>query len=289
MRVYGSSPLYNYVELIFRSKRLFIASIVLASGVTAAVAAARSGTYSAQALIYLTGSEEAQPNVVDSAQKGSIQYKLNLLSVSTRDPNFIKEAFKDHGLDKGMTEEQFNQFCKKARSALSFASGNNVLEINCRWPDARAAEIIKAFYSAFSRRVLDEETVTSHITTRALQTRLAEYTQKVDAIQSQVIQYKQRYFENFPRQLEYSLAQYDRLKSEVDALTAALKSAKMQRDEVQRQLDGTPQTITVLDRLQEQRADLEAKIAEALTKLTEANPIVRRLRDQQQNLEAAIK
>jgi len=62
MRVYGSAPLYNYIELIFRSKRLFIISIVLATFVTASVAVLRANTYTATALILLAGSERTAFN-----------------------------------------------------------------------------------------------------------------------------------------------------------------------------------------------------------------------------------
>ena len=61
MRVYGSSPLYNYVELVFRSKRLFVISIILATIVTVGVAATRATTYSARALVLLSGDARTTP------------------------------------------------------------------------------------------------------------------------------------------------------------------------------------------------------------------------------------
>ena len=55
MRVYGSSPLFNYVELIFRSKRLFIVSIILATLATSGFYFSRSKNYTARMAVLMTG------------------------------------------------------------------------------------------------------------------------------------------------------------------------------------------------------------------------------------------
>jgi uncharacterized protein involved in exopolysaccharide biosynthesis len=299
MRVYGSSPLYNYVELIFRSKRMFIASIVLATTATIAVAAARTGSYNAQALVYLTGADQANPTISDPSQKGSIQYKLNLLNVTTKDPKFIRDAFKDAGLNRGMTDEQFDDFCKKARSALSFGSGNNVLEINCRWPDARAADIINGFFSAFSRRVLDEETATSHIATDTMVNRLQEYTHKQQEIEKKVIAYKEAHLGDMPGSFESEVSAIQQQKERIEAVQSALNTGKMQLTEVQRQLEGTTQTVqdirentsmnAALDNLEGQKGELVGKIADLKSKYTDNDPRVKAAEQQLDNLDAAIK
>jgi uncharacterized protein involved in exopolysaccharide biosynthesis len=299
MRVYGSSPLYNYVELVFRSKRLFIASILIATCATVAIAAARSGSYNAQALVYLTGSDTASPTVESSAQKGSIQYKVNLLNVSTKDPEFIKAAFREQGLNRGMTDEQFNDFCKKAKSSLSFATGNNVLEISCRWPDNRAADIIKAFYSAFARRVLDEETVTSHIAKDAIAKRLDEYTQKQQEIENKVIAFKKSKINDMPESFETTVQKLYAMRDRVQAMENALSNGRLQLAEIERQLSGTKPTIVdvseyktdtaMLDKLKETEAALDAQLAELRTKYTDSNPQIRKLLEQRENLEKAVK
>ncbi len=299
MRVYGSSPLYNYVELVFRSKRLFIASILIATVVTVAVANARTGSYSAQALVYLTGSDTATPTVTDSAQKGSIQYKLNLLNVTTKDPEFIKSAFKENGLNRGMTDEQFDKFCKDARNALTFASGNNVLEINCHWPDARAADIINAFFGAFSRRVLDEESATSHIATEAIISQLAEYTAKQRGIEQKVIAFKQAHTETMPSSFETDVQNLAALKERVAAIQNQLNQGQLTRDEVQRQLANTPQTIVdqsvsktntaLLDQLQTQMAQLDTDLSKLRAIYTDSNPQIKKLLQQKELLSGEIK
>lgn len=298
MRVYGSSPLYNYVELVFRSKRLFIASVLIATGTTAAIAAARSGSYNAQALVYLTGSDTASPTVEDSAQKGSIKYKVNLLNVSTKDPEFIKAAFRDQGLNRGMTDEQFSDFCKKAKSALSFATGNNVLEISCRWPDNRAADIIKAFYSAFARRVLDEETVTSHIAKDSIAKRLDEYTQKQQAIENKVIAFKKSKINDMPESFETTVQKLYAMRDRVQAMENALSNGRVQLAEVERQLKGTDKTIidrrvtkpqtAKLEKLQQDSATVESNLVELRTKYNDNHPQIKKLLEAKAFLDKAI-
>ena len=67
MRVYGSSPLYNYVELVFRSKRLFIASVLVATTLTVVMAMRRAGTYSADALVLLSGQNALNASANDAS------------------------------------------------------------------------------------------------------------------------------------------------------------------------------------------------------------------------------
>src|SRR2546429_8745452 len=55
MRIYGSSPLYNYVELIFRCKRLFIVSIILGTVIISTFAYTRPTHYDASILVALAG------------------------------------------------------------------------------------------------------------------------------------------------------------------------------------------------------------------------------------------
>jgi uncharacterized protein involved in exopolysaccharide biosynthesis len=299
MRVYGSSPLFNYVELIFRSKRLFIASVVLGAVASVAIASARTGSYNAQALVYLTGADQTDQSVTDSAQKGSIRFKLNLLGVSSKDDEFMKAAFKDAGLDHNMTDEQFNDFCKKARAALSFGDGNNVLEINCHWPDQRAADIINAFFSAFSRRVADEESASSQIARGSIVKRLAEYTTKQKNLEQKVIDFKEAHLGDMPQSFEAEVQYIAEQKRQVATIENALSQAKMQRAEIERQLQNTPQQVEVfsdtlksnalLDNLNDQKAVLQGQIADLLTKYTPVDPRVKAAQQKLDAIDAAIK
>lgn len=183
MRVYGASPLYNYVELIFRSKRLFIVSIVLATLIVSTLATMRGKNYTATALVLLSGTTTTGYQTPDETQMGSIKYKLNILNIVLKDPEFTKQALRKANLDKDkngvqMTEVEFDKFAKEARSALGYAAGENILEISCHWPTDRAADIINAFYDAYQYDVLDHETMSSTNQTVLLEKLLKEYTDR---------------------------------------------------------------------------------------------------------------
>lgn len=214
MRVYGSSPLYNYVELVFRSKRLFIVSIVLATVLTASLAMMRAGTYTATALVLLSGSTTGPQ--MDADARGTVKYKLNVLNVVSKDPQFMQDALREAGLNRGLTDDQFNQFSKDARGALNFSAGENVLEISCRWKDARAEDIIKAFYAAYSRRVFDQETVVSTNETKLLTAMLDEYTQKESALDKRIRDYREKNMFNLHIGAEEASSLYQQQKSALD-------------------------------------------------------------------------
>src|SRR2546430_1803619 len=100
MRVYGASPLYNYVELVFRSKRLFILSVVLATAIVSVLAATRSKSYTATGIVLLSQTQQAALGAIDVAEVGSIRYKLGILNFVMKDPGFIKDALRARNLDR---------------------------------------------------------------------------------------------------------------------------------------------------------------------------------------------
>jgi uncharacterized protein involved in exopolysaccharide biosynthesis len=186
MRVYGANPLYNYVELIFRSKRLFIVSMILATFVTASLAMLRSNTYSATATVLLTGSQDTGPQQLTEQQRGSVQYKIDVLNLVLKDPNFIKEFLTDAGLDRGQSPEQFDAYARDVKKALSYTAGENILEISCKWRSPQCEDIVTAFVSEYRKHVTDMETVISHTQTTLLASLLTEYDDKLTKLQQHI-------------------------------------------------------------------------------------------------------
>lgn len=292
MRVYGASPLYNYVELIFRSKRLFIVSILLATIATVAFVVMRTKTYNATALVLLSGSAQAIPNVdqTDRAQRGSIQYKLNILNLVLKDPNFMKAAFKEAGLNKDMNDEQFDEFCKKARTAMTYAAGENILEISCKWNDRTAEDIINAFYSAYARRVIDQETVLSQNETKLLSLLLDDYVKRERELESRITAYKKTHVESPLNDPDSASLAYRQMKQAVYVMGNQLDLAKIQLNRTKEELARTPKTIEevkiiqgtqanpLFQALQLKKVEQESKIQELLQTKTEQHPLVLRER-----------
>lgn len=286
MRVYGTSPLYNYVELIFRSKRLFIASIILTTIVVVGMSSMRSGMYNARALVVLSASKSGA-DTEDAAQRGTVKYKLNLLNVVLKDPKFIETAFKDRGLDKGLTEEEFKKFCRDATTALQFGSGENILDISCRWKDARCADIIKAFYGAYSLRVLNMETVQNEASTGMLRVLSDDYRQKVDNITKNVDKWKLAHLDTPFQDVNSAGQEMRQRQNQVDAIKGQLDFLHNQKTELQRLIDEEPamviaSTVTQSPRLDpefarllEQKSQIEEKLAEERRTHQEEHPNVK--------------
>ncbi len=241
MRVYGTSPLYNYVELIFRSKRLFIGSIIIATLATVFFYVYRSGNYTASTVVLLTGTDT--PSSEDKEEKGTIQYKLNILKLDLRDPTFVKQALRDERLDQNMSGDQFDQFAKDVKEKISFAFENNVLEISCIWPDERAANIVNAIFGAYRRTVMAEETRVSTTNTLLVQNLLTDYTGKRNQVEQAVRDYESKHIlkglqpDPGPASNEYQLAQ-----REVTRLQADKELATMRFGLLQDQFKHTPKT-----------------------------------------------
>lgn len=300
MRVYGSSPLYNYVELIFRSKRLFIAAIVVATAITASVAGMRAGTYEAKALVYLTGADNPQATGMNEVQRGSIQYKMNILSICTKDPRWFADAMREKGLARGMSDQKFEEFCKKAVKALTFASGNNVLEITCRWEDPRAADIVDGFYSRYADRVVGEETAASSIAAESLRNRLKEYTEKQKGLEDKVNRFKQEHVDAPLADYQTMLAQLNQNKQTVEAMQVELGYLQNVRAEVERQLHKTekkileaslynqPKDDPAIERLQTESAVVDQHIAELRTKYNDNNPLIKKQLELKANIDQEI-
>ena len=241
MRVYGSSPLFNYVELIFRSRRLFVVSIVLATLATTGFYYSRTKTYSARMIVFMTGSETVGP--VDDTQRGSIGYKINTLNALLRDPNFIKKAMQDGGLNRGKSEGEFAEFCKKVPSALSYAAEGNILEISCHWPSADCADIIKSVYSLYSVRVFEDETVLDDTRTKLLNIMYGEYNDKTHKLDLQVRDYQNRIAGHDTSGFETANALYRNSKEQVQTLTEDLAGAQKQKASIETELAKTQKTI----------------------------------------------
>ena len=297
MRVYGNSPLYNYVELMFRSKRLFIVSVVLATAITVTVAITRAGTYTAVAIVLLANNGQSGVASMGSredeeSKRGSIKFKLNVLNVVMKDPAFMKTAFQEARLNKDKSEKDFDTFCKDATKAIVPSASEHILELSCRWKDQDASEILNAFYSAYSRRVLDLETSTSQAQTSTLTGLLEEYTHRVKAVENTVIAFKRKHLGDNLNTFESSNMVYIEMQRRVKDTEDSIKLAQAGQAEVTRQLDGTPQMIE--ERFIREGANsgpeyaakvtmktkLEADLADLQGKYTEKDPRILKTKEQ---------
>ena len=246
MRVYGSSPLYSYVELVFRAKRLFIVSFIIALLISVGVVAFKSGSYNAKAIVLLSGST---PSVVgnnnnDDPLRGSIQFKLNILNLCLKDPKFMRDAFKNGGLDKGKTEPEFDKFCKDATAAIAPASAQNLLELSCHWKTSECADIISTFYNDYSQLVGLEESSASTAQTKVIRGLLEEYTLKQQDQEKKIVKQQEGGVnKNFYGDYSLLLQQKREADNSVKVFEGTLATLRRQQDAAIKELAKTSKTI----------------------------------------------
>lgn len=243
MRAYGSSPLYNYAELVFRSKRLFILSMILGLVASVVFYYSHQKVYNASMIVVLTGSEIVNPK--DDKERGTVEYKISLLNVLLRDPNFIKGAMREGHLDAGMSDLDFADFCKDATAALSYASDkSNILEIKCSWKTKDVCErILKSLYSAYSRNVIEQETVGSTARTSMLNVLLKDYTDKYDSLNDKVKKYQEKHAGQSLEDFEHTNNEYITQQHVVATITDNLSAAQRQFAAIDAKFRTTPPTV----------------------------------------------
>lgn len=243
MRVYGSSPLHNYVELVFRSKRLFIVSILLASVAMAGFYFSRTKTYNARMIVLLSGSQALTPT--DNVARGSVEYKLSILNILVRDPNFIKTAMREGHLDQGKNELEFSEFCKQVTASMSYVTDHsNILEIKCTWTNSDCVRILQAFYSQYSNKVFDQEMLVSTLRTKMLKALLDTYRKKQHNLELKVRDYELKTVAHHPMEsfTEANL-KYLALQGEVKRVQASLQAAEKQQMSIAEKLKNTDKNI----------------------------------------------
>jgi uncharacterized protein involved in exopolysaccharide biosynthesis len=246
MRVYGSSPLFNYVELIFRSKRLFIVSIILATLATSALYFARSKNYTARMLIFMTGATTETLTAVDpSSQRDTFGFKITIFNIMLRNPQNIKNAMTEANLRRNMSAVEFTDFCNRVNSSLSpELIGNTYLGITCTWPNRDCEKILKGFYAYYYKFVIGETTVVSTTRTAMLTKLLKTYTEKHGHLDRLVRNYQintmaRKRMENF----EQANQEFLTAKQNVERLGEQILSLQSERSAIVAKLSTTPRTI----------------------------------------------
>lgn len=155
--------------------------------------------YTARAVVVL--GEKADPNgpAAADAKSGGDRTRLNMISVFQKDPEFTTNAIRDaiaeqthmaasqrhvwpktnqpvqYHFDPELRGKALDDFCKRAAQAVTLTQKDGVVEIACRWPDARAADIVNAFYWAFHDEIVNYETTGSKLQETLLSKLLDDY------------------------------------------------------------------------------------------------------------------
>ena len=292
MRVYGSSPLFNYVELIFRSKRLFIVSIILATLATSGFYFSRTKNYTARMAIFMTGSPSETLASVDSSQRDTVGFKVAVLNIMLKNPQNVKDAMIAANLKGNMSEVEFADFCKRVTSSLSFGTDGAYLEINCTWPTRDCEKILNGFYNYYHDYVLGQTTIVSSTRTQMLTTLLKAYTERHHQLDMQVRDYQLHVMAHHQME-DFAQANQEYLgaKRYVERLGEQIQSVQSERSAIIAKLSATPQKIeeartlegpaAAPERLSAQQARDAAKkdVDDLLVNNTPQNPKVKRAQE----------
>lgn len=155
MRVYTTSPLYNYVELIFRTRKLFILCIVISTMAVGVVVMARPKFYTATAILQIYDDAVSDnTNEGQAARNGSVKAKLNLLQIHLKDHDFFKRSFEAAALDKDRSDVELEKLIRDAQNSVSFSANDSFLELSCKWPTQFCVNIINAIVAEYTTSVV---------------------------------------------------------------------------------------------------------------------------------------
>jgi capsular polysaccharide biosynthesis protein len=296
MRVYGTSPLFNYVELIFRCKKMFIIAIVLGTVVMSTVVYMRKDTYEASMLIALTGntvSSDAMGSLSEQSRKeqfGAAARKATRLKTLwlEEDPKFLEEAMAAKGFDTRWGAE-FKSKVAQVRNKISVGSellGGQYLKVTINWGDSQEAEaILDGVYAKFSRRTVDLETSLVTMKRNNLEELLKKYNAEADKYSKKKIEYITKHYKENPVFMNSMLGRVDQAQTVINEYSLLLDEAKTRLASVSEQLKSTKPTIVTSNQrntstvdstsgLKASKQDLESQREQLLTRFSPQHPQV---------------
>ncbi|MEP6755609.1 MAG: hypothetical protein ABJA67_08925 [Chthonomonadales bacterium] len=251
MRVYGTSPLFNYAELLFRCRRMFIVAIIIGTAITAFVVQTRATNYEVTFVVALTGSPEianimqptnAQDTSVSPARRKAGRLNFWITSI----PDFLQAVVKNSGLDKRFPDRSVDDISKEIRKKLSppELAQDQYMIVRMNWNNAEQGEAIaSALFHRFEEMTIAEESAKTGRMAEALkkQFEVAD-TAWVEAAQKRVA-YKRDHFWTQTSMLGALQGSVDNARKELDNSKLDRNEAQVRMGDVINQLKTTPKSI----------------------------------------------
>lgn len=252
MRVYGSSPLYNYVELIFRCKRMFIVAVIVGAIVSSVMVYTRPVSYNASMVVSLTGqtglaamagdSEPADPNAPNPVRRKANRLVVWMSSI----PKFMEQVVTDATLDKKHKDKTVEQLANEVRSHLGQPAmlSDQYMRLDINWPrEDEAKDILSALYSRFANWTVDVETIRTTDRRKFLEKQYGQAEATADALaRKRIIYLRQNFFEQ-PSMLSSLVGQIDQGQRQIEDARVDLVDAQSRLSDIDRQLQSVPQRI----------------------------------------------
>lgn len=294
MRIYGSSPLYNYVELLFRCKRMFIVAIILGTIVTGWAASLRRTQYSAKMVIALTGDPSAGTTTNQSGQPtlapGVARKATRLLKYWLPDDNsFLTDVVTNSNLDKRYPKKTVAKLIREVRDAITCDGdlrGGQFLVLQMTWSDPKEAELVlNQVYSVFSSRTVETETAEGTIK----ETNLKRQFETYDVEANKRARERQKWLE---ANYWYQPTKRDTYENQKNVYDDRLRDLELGREDyrtrlaqVQTRLKSTPARIVSSEKkrvtqdrpdlaLMDQKKELEGQLVQLKSRYSDLHPQV---------------
>lgn len=294
MRTYGTSPLFSYVELVFRCKRLFIISIILGTVITSTVVRMRQTQYSGFFLAQLAGDADlAQAEAAANRRPGAgkdtpaTRKADHLFIWITRDNNFLPEVLRDQNMDRGKSAEEFNALVSKVRKAIEPPKmvSSYFVEVGMTWQDKDELEkILNGIYNKFATMTVETETATATARTRLLVEQFAKYDKESKDWSRKRMEYLTKHYWQQGAMASVAMGQLDKNNSQLADTTMELAEGESRLKVIEAELKKTPQkveesetTTTTIDpraQLQTQKKEAEADLQKLLQRYSDSHPSV---------------
>lgn len=309
MRLYGSSPLYSYVELVFRCRRMFVISVILGTAVMSAVMALRADQYQTMMVIALTGNPEVvnalnpggpetNPAVAGATRKARRLIELWL----PEDPDFLPDTLKAIGLDRKYARD-FDGMVRKVRGRVVVDPqliGGQYMRVNLTWEDAREAErILNALYQSFAQRTVAEETATQTNQRLLLDRAFRVYDERANKVAAERVKYLARYYNQMPGMIAAMMQNLDKVNNDIQDTQTNAADYRARLTEIAAGLRRTERYITGVERtidvpedaaapMVAERADLEKQLQGLRQRWSEAHPAILEMKRKIADLERRI-
>jgi capsular polysaccharide biosynthesis protein len=291
MRVYGTSPLFNYVELIFRCKRMFIVAVLLGTAITAFVVHTRASTYDAAILVALTGDPEVATDLGREDASPALRKANRLIIWIQRTPEFTNEIVRNAGLDKKYPEKTVEDIAREVRKRITGPEllNNQYMEMRISWPNSEEAEaILNSLFSRFQEKTIAIETFKTSRKRQVLEQQLAKADEAWNRAAKARISFQTVNYFQLPTQMSVLQGQHDQALRQIDQTRLDLNDANIRLELNKGHLAKTPPTIEAstessaimqddrlplindLDKFQHDRTDL-------LKSYSDSHPKVRQL------------
>jgi capsular polysaccharide biosynthesis protein len=309
MRIYGSSPLFSYVELIFRCKRLFILSVILGTVIASVMVASRATTYNASMVVGLSGDpylasqlrnpmSNRENDKENSPSKRKVQ---RLMFWVNQDPEFL-DGIAATEKQKFNLRKSPEEIAKDIRSKLATPEmlTDQFVQLKLAWGDkSQAEDILTQLFNRFHDKTVEAETLSTTNLQAIAKKQFDSADKKANALGKERVAYEARHYFQIPTMLGTQVNRVEQAQSQFEDARLELSDAQQRLTDINVQIQNVPKDIIeqrdvkgVIDHpeiaLAQQYDDMDRQLKQLLNRYSAQHPAVIDLQKQMAALRSLI-